>query len=215
MPRNWTAAQQSAIDKRDRTLLVSAAAGSGKTAVLTERIIRSLLDREHPADISRTLVVTFTRAAAGELRQKISKALFDAHRADPTDRHLEKQLMLVGSAPISTIDSFYLDLVHEHFEQTTLPASFRPVDADELLSLRREIMNGVVDEAYCGRFNGVSSPLDFGAAADALCDLRQEGSLTDTLLEIYKKVMYLPDGVDTIARSAEELEQHGGEGQCR
>ena len=146
MPHEWTDAQKRAINERGRTLLVSAAAGSGKTAVLTERVIRSLLDEEHPADIARTLVVTFTRAAAGELRQKISKALFEAHRADPTDRHLEKQLMMVGSAPISTIDSFYLDLVREHFEQTDLPASFRMADDGELLSLRREIMNGVVDD---------------------------------------------------------------------
>ena len=209
MPHEWTDAQKRAINERGRTLLVSAAAGSGKTAVLTERVIRSLLDEEHPADIARTLVVTFTRAAAGELRQKISKALFEEHQRRPGDRYLEKQLMMVGSAPISTIDSFYLDLVREHFEQTDLPASFRMADDGELLSLRREIMNGVVDDAYRGD-SGVAAD-DFLPLADALCDLRQENSLTDTLLEIYKKVMCLPDGVDMIARSAEELEKHGGD----
>ena len=88
MARSWTAAQRAAIDERNRTLLVSAAAGSGKTAVLTERIIESLTDPEHPADISRILVVTFTRAAAGELRARVSKALTEALALHPESRHL-------------------------------------------------------------------------------------------------------------------------------
>ena len=132
MARNWTEAQRAAINERNRTLLVSAAAGSGKTAVLTERIIQSLTDPEHPADISRILVVTFTRAAAGELRARISKALTEALALQPSNRHLAHQLMLLGGAAISTIDSFYLDLVKAHFEATELPASFRMADDAEL-----------------------------------------------------------------------------------
>ena len=96
MAREFTKAQQSAMDERRRTLLVSAAAGSGKTAVLTERIIRSLTDKENPTDISRLLIVTFTRAAAGELRLRISRALTEALAADPENRHLTRQLMLLG-----------------------------------------------------------------------------------------------------------------------
>ena len=103
MARNWTPAQRSAIDERSRTLLVSAAAGSGKTAVLTERIISSLTDPENPTDISRLLVVTFTRAAAQEMRTRIARALGDAIALYPNHTGLRRQLMLLGSAKICTI----------------------------------------------------------------------------------------------------------------
>ena len=108
----WTDAQLSAINTQGKTLLVSAAAGSGKTATLTERIIRSITREESPADLSRLLVVTFTRAAAADLKAKISAALADALANDPTNRHLASQIMILGSAKICTIDSFYLDLVN-------------------------------------------------------------------------------------------------------
>ena len=104
--RRWTEEQLSAINTRDKTLLVSAAAGSGKTATLTERIIRSLLDEENPMDIDAILVVTFTNAAASELRAKISKALSEAVEKNPENKHLKRQLYLLPSAKIRTIDSF-------------------------------------------------------------------------------------------------------------
>jgi len=108
---NRTKAQQKAIELRDKTLLISAAAGSGKTTVLIERIIRLLTDKEAPADISRLLIVTFTRAAASELRKRISTALSSAIAEDPKNKRLFKQLASLGSARISTIDAFYGDVV--------------------------------------------------------------------------------------------------------
>ena len=92
---SWTEAQLSAINTCGKTLLVSAAAGSGKTATLTERIIRSLTREDAPADLSRLLVVTFTRAAAADLKAKISTALSDALASDPTNRHLASQIILI------------------------------------------------------------------------------------------------------------------------
>ena len=111
MAHSWTPAQLSAIEMRDKTLLVSAAAGSGKTATLTERIIRSLTDDNNPADISRMLIATFTRASAADLREKISAALSKKLAENPTNRNLADQLVALGSAHISTIDSFYLDIL--------------------------------------------------------------------------------------------------------
>ena len=111
MAHSWTPAQLSAIEMRDKTLLVSAAAGSGKTATLTERIIRRITDEKSPADISKMLIVTFTRAAAAELRAKIFTALSNAVAKSPTNKHLASQLVKIGSAKICTIDSFYFDII--------------------------------------------------------------------------------------------------------
>ncbi len=199
MSREWTTAQKTAIDERSRTLLVSAAAGSGKTAVLTERIIRTLSDPENPTDISRLLVVTFTRAAAAEMRARIAKALGDALTLDPTNGNLRHQLMLLGSAKISTIDSFYLDLVRANFESVGFSPSFRLADEGELLSLRRDTMNAAIDRMYA------TCP-DFIAVADLLSDVRAEQSLTEHLLVLEEKLQKLPEGYDVLLRSATENE---------
>ncbi|MBE6629858.1 MAG: hypothetical protein E7624_03290 [Ruminococcaceae bacterium] len=198
--REWTKAQESAMEKRDRTLLVSAAAGSGKTAVLTERIIRTLTDKEHPADISRMLVVTFTRAAAGELRHRIAKALSAAITLAKDKTHLSRQLMLLGGASISTIDSFYYDLVRTHFEEAGIPASLRLSDENELLGLKRELMNAVVDKMY-------AENADFFRISDILCDIRSEAGLTDALLKIYNRLLRYPAALDVLLQSAEQMER--------
>lgn len=199
MARNWTPAQQNAINERSRTLLVSAAAGSGKTAVLTERIIRSLCDPENPTDISRLLVVTFTRAAATEMRARISKALGDAIALHPNNTALRRQLMLLGSAKISTIDSFYLDLVRANFEAAGFSPTFRMADEGELLSLKKDTMNAAVDRAY-------ATHPDFVHVAELLSDIRSEGALVDSLLDIAAKLEKLPERYDILLRSAKENE---------
>ncbi len=196
--RNWTAAQSAAINTRDKTLLVSAAAGSGKTAVLTERIIQSLMDEEHPADISRMLIVTFTRAAAAQLRQKISTALSKRLALDPRNTHLSRQLMLLGGAHISTIDSFYMDVVKANFQASGLPPTFRMADEAELVALRRETMNDVIDQMY-------GQAPAFAALADIFCDIRSEDSLCASLLDIADRLEQLPESVDVLKRSAHIL----------
>ena len=114
--RKWTEKQLQAIETRDRTLLVSAAAGSGKTATLTERIIRSLMDEENPVSVDSLLVVTFTKAATGELRSRLYKALSEYVRNNPSDKRARRQLSLMGLAKISTIHSFCLDIIKSNFE---------------------------------------------------------------------------------------------------
>ena len=125
MARSWTPAQSAAINTKNKTLLVSAAAGSGKTAALTERIIRSISDKNEPRDISKMLVVTFTRAAAAELRQRIFSALADALAEKPDDKYLSEQLVCLSNAKICTIDSFYLDVVRSGFSELGISQSFR------------------------------------------------------------------------------------------
>lgn len=120
----WTPAQRAAIDDRGGALLVSAAAGSGKTAVLTERAVRLITDPEHPVDADRLLIVTFTNAAAAELRARIGQALLRRSQAEPGNTALRRQRMLLQRAPICTIDAFCLDLLHKHFQALDIPPDF-------------------------------------------------------------------------------------------
>ena len=125
MARSWTDEQLRAIDTRDKTLLVSAAAGSGKTATLTERVIRQLTDKDSPVDITSMLVVTFTKAAASELRAKIERALEAAIKENPGDERLERQLYLIPSAKIRTIDSFCGDVLRANCDRVGISSGYR------------------------------------------------------------------------------------------
>lgn len=197
----YTEKQQLAFRTRDRSLLVSAAAGSGKTAVLTKRIIDSLLDREHPTDISRLLIVTFTKAAALDMRAKITKSLEKALAEHPGDRQLSRQLMLLGSASISTIDSFYFDLVRTHFEKAGVSPTVRVVDENELIAEKHEVMGRVIDDMY-------REEPDFFEVADVFCDMRTEEKLTDALLDLYDRLSSFPEFLEFLVRSAQALRDH-------
>lgn len=200
----YTDAQLDAITKRDKTLLVSAAAGSGKTAVLTERIIRSLCDPEAPVDISRLLIVTFTRAAATEMRARISNKLSEAIATNKGNPKLTAQLMKLGSARISTIDSFYYDLVRENFEEAGFSPAIRLADDSELLSLRRDVMNGVIDHMF-------STTPDFALVAELFSDVRSESTLAVNLLSVAEKLEKLPKGYDTLLDAADKNETVGAD----
>ena len=114
MPQ-WTPGQSNAINARNKNILVSAAAGSGKTAVLVERVIKLITDKTNPVDIDRLLIVTFTNAAAAEMRYRISKSLNGLIKSNPNDSFYKRQLSLLPNAKISTIDAFCASLVKEHF----------------------------------------------------------------------------------------------------
>ncbi len=144
----WTADQQSVIDTRDCDLLVSAAAGSGKTAVLVERIITKITDAKNPMDIDALLVVTFTNAAAAQMREKITKALYQCLEENPADEHLVRQLALIHNASITTIDSFCLQVVREHFQVLGLDPGFMIADSAELAALSADALEQVLEEAY-------------------------------------------------------------------
>src|SRR5699024_6684044 len=124
----WTKAQEEAIYKSGSDMLVAAAAGSGKTAVLVERIIQKLLDKENPIDIDALLVVTFTNASAQEMRNRIGEALETALADNPASIHLKKQLSLLQRASISTLHSFCLDVVRKHAYLLEIDPAFKIAD---------------------------------------------------------------------------------------
>ena len=142
----WTKEQQQVIDARGRNLLVSAAAGSGKTAVLVERIVRMVTDPDHPVDIDRLLVMTFTNAAAAEMRERIGDALEKRLEEEPGDRNLERQTSLIHHARITTIDSFCLKLLREHFNELDIDPGFRIGDEGELLLLQADVMKELLED---------------------------------------------------------------------
>lgn len=144
----WTEDQQRVIDARDSNILVSAAAGSGKTAVLVERIIQEVTDAEHPIDIDRLLVVTFTNAAAGEMRQRVGKALEEALVEHPGDKRLQKQLSLLHNAQITTIDSFCQSIIRNYFHVIDLDPVFRVADDTEIKLMKQEVLDEVLEECY-------------------------------------------------------------------
>ena len=132
MAVSWTKEQQQVIDLRKRNILVSAAAGSGKTAVLVARIIKMITDETNPVDIDRLLIVTFTNAAAAEMRERIGAAIEKALEEQPENEHLQRQLTLLHNAQITTIDSFCLYVIRNHFHEIDLEPNFRIGDEGEL-----------------------------------------------------------------------------------
>jgi len=203
--RIWTKAQLSAIEYRGKNLLVSAAAGSGKTATLTERIIRLITDESVNADISRMLVVTFTKAAASELRERVTSALADASAKAPDNRHLSEQLCRIGSAMICTMDSFFLSCVKPMFDRVGLPADFRIGDKAELLSLREEAMEETVNMFFNSSDDKRESAIS--AIAEAIGSARTEAGLDDILLEFEEEAGRGGIGDRELFLYADELER--------
>lgn len=144
----WTKQQKNAIDAVNRELLVSAAAGSGKTAVLVERIIRKITDSNNPVDIDRLLIVTFTNAAAAEMRFRISKSLKEILKNDPENENARRQLSLIPNAKISTIDSFCINVSREKFYELGINRDFSILDDNELQIFQDSIISDVCDEYF-------------------------------------------------------------------
>ena len=168
---SWTSEQQQVIDLRNRNILVSAAAGSGKTAVLVERIIKIITDESHPVDIDRLLIVTFTNAAAAEMRERIGNAIEKALQEQPADEHLQRQLTLIHNAQITTIDSFCLYVIRNHFHEIDLEPNFRIGDEGELKLLKEDVLAKVLEENYAAKtaeFLGLANSYAPGRSDDAL-----------------------------------------------
>ena len=158
MSVKWTEEQQKVIDLRDRNILVSAAAGSGKTAVLVERIIQRLTEEEHPVDVDRLLIVTFTEAAAAEMKERIGAAIEKKLMERPGDARLEQQATLVHSAAITTIHSFCLSVIRDHFHVIGIDPGFRIAEEGELKLLQQDVMDELLEECY---EEGTKDFLDF------------------------------------------------------
>jgi len=144
----WTSEQKKAIDSRDGTILVSAAAGSGKTAVLVERVLRRLMDTEKPCSAERLLIVTFTRAATQQMKERIFQALNKELRADPDNKHLKHQLVMLPSAKISTIDGFCNDIVRENFHDIDLTPDYKMLEGAQLKIMQADAIGKTLDELY-------------------------------------------------------------------
>lgn len=144
----WTRQQKQVIESRGKNLLVSAAAGSGKTAVLVERIIELVTEGEEPLDIDRLLVMTFTKSAAAEMRERIGTAIEKRLAEHPDDAHLQMQSALIHHAQITTIDSFCLSVIREHFNLLDLDPAFRIGDEGEILLLRQDVMTELIEDRY-------------------------------------------------------------------
>lgn len=144
----WTDDQWSAVATRGRSVLVAAAAGSGKTAVLVERIIRRIADPNSPIDVDRLLVATFTKAAAAEMRHRISEALEKALTADPESEHLRRQLALIPRAFITTLHSFCMEVIQKHYQRIGLDPGFRIANETESALLRQEQLEELLEERY-------------------------------------------------------------------
>ena len=144
----WTEEQKKVISLRDRNILVSAAAGSGKTAVLVQRILSKIMDQTHPVDIDRMLIMTFTRAAAGEMKERITAALEQAIYEDPDNDHLQRQMTLIHTAQITTIDGFCSYVIRNYFHMIDLDPGYRTAEEGELKLLKEDVLKDLLEDAY-------------------------------------------------------------------
>ena len=144
----WTKEQEAVITSRGGDLLVSAAAGSGKTAVLVERILTMICDEKVPVDIDRMLIVTFTKAAAAEMKERIGRAIENYLQKNPENEHVRRQSAYLQKAQISTIHSFCLQLIRDHFNTLGIDPEFRMMDEGEGKLLRIDVMKEVLEQFY-------------------------------------------------------------------
>lgn len=183
MGMKFTPEQQRVIELHNSNILVSAAAGSGKTAVLVERIIRMICDGEHPADIDRLLIVTFTNAAAAEMRERIAAGITARLEADSGNEHIQKQSALLHNAQITTIDSFSLFLIRNHFNEIGLDPDFRVADEGEIKLLQQEVLAQLLEDAYAGQFVP-EAPEQFHACVEYFCPGGRESVLEQHILNL-------------------------------
>ncbi len=182
MKINWTPEQKAAVDAPVSNLLVTAAAGSGKTQVLTGRIIKHILDG---GDISRLLIVTFTRAAAAEMRERITKSISDALRDDPKNTHLKKQMSLLPGAGITTIHSFCLELVRGRAATVGIDPGFKITDNADMEFMREQAAGEAIEKMY-------EQGGDFITFAKGFCSDKDDSELIEIILSVYKFAQSMP-----------------------
>ena len=182
----WTDAQQKVIDTRNKNLLVSAAAGSGKTAVLVERIISMISEGESPLDIDHLLVVTFTNAAAAQMRDRIGKALDKKLTKEPGNTHLQKQSSLLQSAHITTIHSFCLNVIRNYFHHIDLDPSFKMAEESEITLMKSDIISDVLENWY------EEGREDFHRLIESYSFSKSDQPIEDLVLSLYNFAMSNP-----------------------
>lgn len=178
--QKWTNEQLEAITARDSNLLVSAAAGAGKTAVLVERLIKIITDQESPVDVDKLLVVTFTKAAAAEMRERTGQAIARELTKNPGSKHLHRQSTLLNRASITTLHSFCLDITRNFFYLLDLDPAFRIADDTEGALLRAEVLDQLFEEKYA------AEDKEFLALVDAYGGDRDDAYLKDIVFNLYE-----------------------------
>ncbi len=179
----WTPEQKKAIDSRDGTILVSAAAGSGKTAVLVERVLRRLTDREKPCSADKLLIMTFTREATKQMKERIFKAVSEELRKNPEDEHLKKQLIMLPFARISTIDSFCNDIVKANFHALDMSPDYKLLDSAQLKILENDALVRTLEEFY------KEDSYEFNELLNIMTSGTDDRELRELVADLYKNSM--------------------------
>lgn len=186
MGLKWTSSQQKVIDVRNRNILVSAAAGSGKTAVLVARILELIMDKENPCNIDEMVIVTFTKAAAAQMRQRIMKALEEQLEMQPGNAHLEKQIALIHQAQITTIHGFCKSIIDHHFYLLDLEPGFRIGEDAEIELIKKDVLDQILIQAYG---DGKES---FFSYVDRYAPGKNDAQIEEQIQKLYNFVMGNP-----------------------
>ena len=194
---NWTKEQNDAIYKKDSNILVAAAAGSGKTAVLVERIIRKIID--DGIDIDKLLVVTFTNAAASEMREKILNEIYKKIDENPNNNAMHRQINLLNKSSICTIDSFCLDVIRNHFFEIDVSANARVADTVEINLLKQEVLEELFEEKY------MNDEMDFIKLIEKYTKYNKDEELQELILEIYNYIQTTPFPNDWLKEKVQML----------
>ena len=183
---NWTKEQQQVIELKNRNILVSAAAGSGKTAVLVERILKKMTRKENPVDIDRLLIVTFTRATAGEMRERLTDAVEKRLEEDPDNEHLQRQQTLIYNAQITTIDGFCSYIIRNYFHTIDLDPGYRIANEGELKLLRMDVAKELLEARYAE-----GSP-EFHQFIEVFATGKSDENIAELILKLYDFAMSNP-----------------------
>ncbi len=181
---DWTEEQKQAIYEKDNNILVAAAAGSGKTAVLVERIINKVINEN--VDIDKILVVTFTNAAASEMRERILDAIYKKLEENPDSANLQRQITLLNKASICTIHSFCLDVIRNNFYEIDISSNFRIGDTTEVEMIKQDVLEELFEQKYMDNDKG------FIKLIETYTDYRGDEKLQDLILGIYKYIQSNP-----------------------
>lgn len=205
MAVSWTEEQKQVISLRDRNILVSAAAGSGKTAVLVQRILSKILDKKNPVDIDRMLIMTFTRAAAGEMKERISRALEEALYEEPENEHLQRQMTLIHTAQITTIDGFCSYLIRNYFHLIGLDPGCRTAEEGELKLLKEDVLKELFEDFYS------RNDEDFLNFVECYAPGKTDEGLKELVLKLYDTAMSNPYPLEWLGDCIKAYEIEGAE----
>ncbi|MCI9177164.1 MAG: helicase-exonuclease AddAB subunit AddA [Clostridia bacterium] len=180
----WTNEQMQAIKEKDSNILVAAAAGSGKTAVLVERIIHKIINEK--MDINKMLIVTFTNAAASEMRERILDAIYKKLEEEPHNMHLQRQITLLNKASICTIHAFCLEVIHNYFYEISMPSNFKIADTAEIALLKQDTLDDLFEQKY------EENNQDFLELLETYTNYRGDEALGQLVLTIYDFIQSSP-----------------------